>query len=66
MNFTKYKNIIRFYSTPTFNRNLNHSNIKKNIIKKIKITNECNAKKIIKYKSYKNMYSGLPIKSTNK
>ena len=61
------KNIIRFYSTPTFHKHFNHKNIKKNIIKKIQITNE-DTKNIIKYNknnSYKNMYSALPIKRIN-
>jgi len=61
------KILVRFYSTPTFHKNFNHKNIKKNIIKKIQITNE-DTKNIIKYNknnSYKNMYSALPIKRIN-
>jgi|TARA_B110001469_G_C9647905_1_gene328705 hypothetical protein len=63
------KNIMRFYSTPTFHRNFKYKSIKKNIINRnFENYNKDNTEKKIKYNtyySYKNMYTGLPIKTSN-
>jgi len=69
MNIINLKNIMRFYSIPTFHRNFKYKSIKKNIINKnFENYNKDNTEKKIKYNtyySYKNMYTGLPIKTNN-
>jgi hypothetical protein len=63
MKFIVSKQIIRFYSTPTFHRNLKKNIIIREIEKKIKNSNTISNKKYNTYNSYKNMYTKLPIKS---
>lgn len=58
---SRTRNLVRFYSTPTFHNNFKCKNSKKNILKKQEISNESNFKKNIRYNSYKNMYNCLPI-----
>jgi len=62
MNSIVSKQIIRFYSTPTFQINLKQNiKAKSNILNRIE--NKDNTYFYKSYNSYKNMYSGLPIKN---
>ena len=65
MNFIVSKRIIRFYSTPTFHNFKENINFKYEKVKKQ--SKEYKVEQRHKsFESYKNMYTGLPIKSFNK